>query len=91
MELYQIRAKLIEIFRLINERERKVNEDLNELIAVQTTNASKLEYLKFNIRNIQEISERIILKIKQLQQTYQFIGNSFYINDTVFFNQYRII
>ena len=83
LELYKIREELIPIFILINEREKKVFQNIKGFINLPTMNKIQSNYLESLIQNMKNISEKISNKITQLTNGHPIIGNSFLINGMV--------
>jgi len=89
-EAHSIRKKLVQIFILIKEREKLVNNNIIEFNTSSPFNHLKQAYLNCLIKNIIDLDKKIQRKIAALQAEHTIIGKPFILYNKVIY-MYNLI
>ena len=85
LHLHQIRKELINIFMLIGERDKLLNNNINQFLGTKITNPMQQKYCESLIKTLTKLTKKLNKKIHQLTKNHPSIGNCFIINGKVFF------
>ena len=83
LKLHRLRKELVQIFILICKREKLVNRDIKRFLYLNYLNNIQQHFLVVLIQELKRIDKNLIEKIKQAQDRYEEIRNSFIINGIV--------
>jgi len=83
LELLKIREKVIPIFLLINEREKRVNRDIKVFLNLTELNEIQKRYLQSLVQTLKEVTNKIVSRISQFKKDHPSIGKQFLIDGTV--------
>ena len=86
-----MRKKLIPIFLLINQREKRLNEDIKKFLGISEINQAQSKCLESLVISLKETTTNLINRIKDLQSEYINLKYSFILNGNVHYVYCRII